>query len=554
MGEAATPAPSGARRRAGPVGPLRETLHSAVLRRVLVAFFLFNTGEWAIWIAGLVWAFDVGGASGAALLSVVETVPAAIVAPFAAALGDRLRRDHALALGYGLQAVTMTLTGTALLAGAPVPVVYVLAAASATSVVLTRPVHNAIIPELAQTPEQLTAANAASSTVNAASLFVGPLACSVLIGWSGPGSVYLVVGLVGFGSALLTGRLALQRTFPASTESPVRAAVAGLKELRRDRGASLLTLIAGVMFAVLGIMQILLVVLSIDTLDLGPSSPGVFASIEGVGALVGAAGTVALIGRRRLSPALAGGMVVTGVPLMLVAGTSAPVIAGLLLAITGIGSMFADVAGRTLLQRSVRPDVLARIFGVQESLMMGGTALGAVLASLLVNGLGSRGAFLATGLVLPVVAATCWAPIRRLDARAAQPGTGFDLLAAVPLFAMLPQATLELLSRQLQERTFDTGADIVREGEPGELFYLISHGNVDIVHGGRTITRSGPGDYFGEVALLRDVPRVATVRTREPVTTYFLDRDHFLTAVTGHPTARQLAHGEADRRVTELDP
>lgn len=427
-------------RHAGPRHPLVAVLQSGSLRRVLLAFFVFNTTEWATWVAILVWAYDTGGAAAAGLIAVIQLVPATLVAPFASVIGDRMRRDHALSLGYAIQAVTMIATGVGLVAGLPRPAVYVLAACAATSIVLTRPVHNAIIPEIAETPEQLTAGNAASSTVEGASLFVGPLLAALVLGLSGPGEVFLIMGALTVGSALITRSLRLQRTFEPdeSGESPVAATLAGLRELRTDSGALMLTGVVGAQFVVIGILDILTVVLGIEILDLGPSSPGLFVSAIGIGALVGAASTIVLIGRRRLAPAIALGMLATGVPLMLVALDTLPLVAWLLLAVSGLGKSFVDVAGRTLLQRTVRPDVLSRIFGVQESLLMGGQAVGSAIAPILVHLFGPRGAFLATGALLPAIGLSFWARIRPLDAQAMLPGPGFALLQSVPMFGLLP--------------------------------------------------------------------------------------------------------------------
>ena len=542
-------------RHAAPRHPLVAVLRSSSLRRVLLAFFVFNTTETATWIAILVWAYDTGGAAAAGLIAVVQLVPATIVAPFASVIGDRMRRDRALSLGYAIQAITMIATGAALALEAPTGAVYVLAACAATSIVLTRPVHNAIIPEIAETPEQLTAGNASSSTVEGASLFVGPLLAALVLGLSGPGAVFLIMGTLTIGSALITRSLRLQRTFEPdeSGESPVAATLAGLRELRTDPGALMLTGVVGAQFVVVGLMDILSVVLGIEILALGPGSPGLFLSAIGIGALVGAAGTIVLVGRRRLSPAIAGGMLLTGVALMTVALVSVPAVALVLFALSGAGKAFVDVASRTLLQRTVRPDVLSRIFGIQESLLMGGLALGSAMAPVLVHVFGPRGAFVAAGVLLPVLGLLALTRIRQLDATALQPGPGFALLQAVPMFGLLPQATLEQLSRDLVAADFAADALIIRQGDDGDRFYLVQSGSVDIIKDATVAAVTTAGGYFGEIALLRDVPRTASVRARGPVTVYTLEREPFLEALTGSSTAHEIAHQEAERRVQRLD-
>jgi MFS family permease len=544
-----------AERRGQDTHPVIAVLCTPALRRVLLAFFIFNTMEWATWIAILVWAFDEGGAGAAGLIAVVQLVPATIAAPFAGVLGDRRRRDQALALGYLIQVVFTLAVGVVLVADAPSPLVYLTAALAATSIVLTRPVHDAIIPEIAEIPSQITAGNAASSTVEGVAVFAGPLLTGLLIGHFGPGSVFLTFGAAGLISVVATRSLPLQRTlqFRAEQTGVVKATAEGVREVRHDTGALLLTLVVGAQFTVVGIVDILSVELGVNTLDMGPSGPGILTSALGVGALVGAVATIMLIGRRRLAPAVLGGMLLTGIPLALIALAGLPVIAWLLLAASGLGKAFVDVAGRTLLQRTVRAEVLARIFGLQESLRMAGMAVGSLAAPVVIHLLGGRGAFVATGVFLPTVGLVAWTWIRRLDSRALPPGPSFTLLEAIPMFAVLPQAELEQLSHDLTRVSVRAGTDIMVEGRPGDRFYLVDSGSVSIISQGRVVTTTGHGGYFGEIALLRDVPRTATVRANVDVELFALEREAFLEVVTGASSVHELADVEADRRLRDLE-
>ena len=193
------------------------------IRRAFLAYLAFSVTEWATWVALLIWAFDRHGVGGASLVSIVQLAPTVVVAPLAAGLGDRLRRGHALAVGYGLQGVSMLVTAVALAFDAPFAVVAVLGAVVTCTVTLTRPVHNAVLPSLAETPAELTAGNAASSTAEGVGTFLGPLSCGLMFPSGGAESVFTLFGI------LMLAAASLVVTLPARTARPVAARRDGVR-------------------------------------------------------------------------------------------------------------------------------------------------------------------------------------------------------------------------------------------------------------------------------------------------------------------------------------
>lgn len=520
------------------------------MRRVLLAYLAFAVAEWAVWIALLVWAFDLEGVRGASIMSVVQLAPAVVVAPLAAIVGDRLPRGRALALGYGLQAAAMLVTAAALAADLPFVVVAACGALVACATTLTRPVHNAVLPSLAEEPEELTAGNAGTSTADGVGAFVGPLTSGLIIVAGGAQAVAGCYGLLMLAAAGLV--LGLAAGPPAAAhregESAVHAALAGMRELRRDRAAAVLVAMVAGQYVVVGALDILLIVVALDVLGTDTSGPGLLGSALGVGGVIGAVASVALIGRRRLSPSLAGALVVTGLPIALLPFGAVPSTAALLLVVSGAGKAFFDVAGRTLLQRAVPDRVLARVFGAQESAMTAALAVGAALAPLAVAVLGQSGALVAVGLLLPVSGAVAWRWLRRLDEEALQPGPHLGLLRAVPFLRPAPPAVLESLSREVEEVAVSDGAVVVREGEPGDRFYVLVAGEVAVTRGGVEVRRLGePGDSFGEIALLHRVPRTATVRAVGEVLLVALARHDFLRLVGASAAGRDAADATAQR-------
>lgn len=533
----------------------RTTLANPWLRRVLLAFLLFNAMEYAVWIAVTLYAFDRGGATTAGLVLIAQLIPAALLAPVASALGDRLRRDRALALGYGVQASANLLCGLAMLLAPPL-VVYASAILANCAVALTRPVHNSILPDLADTPEQLTAANSVSSTAEGLGMLIGPVANALLLLVWSTAAVPLAFGLVMVPASLITVRLRLHAAPSPIHEDPggiMRSAALGFRELARDRDAAVLTVLGGAQFVLLGMLDLFYAVLAIDLLGAGDSGAGSLAAAVGVGALIGAAATAFLVGRARLAPSVGTSLAATGILLAALSLMRGFAGALLLLAAIGCTRTFFDVAGRTLVQRSVRADVLSRVFGVQEGLTMLGTAVGALIVPIVVAMFGSRAAFVTAGAIAPLAALTARSSLRRLDHRATLPDPErMALLSSLPLFRPLPLGQLELLSRRLIPVRAFAGDALIREAEEGDRFYVVSAGDVTITSKGREVARMGPSGFFGEIALLRNVPRTASVTAATDVRLFALEREDFLQAVTGSRPSLMEADRHIERHLGEL--
>jgi MFS family permease len=349
-----------------------DALRHGALRRALLAFLVFSVAEWATWITLLVWAYDERGVGAAATVSVVQLLPAVVVAPLGSVIGDRGERGRALAIGYLAQALTMLLTGLLLVVDAPFALTCAGGVLVTCAVTLTRPVHNATLPTVSHTPAELLAGNSASITAEGVGGFLGPLTCGLLIATTGPGSVYLLFGVLLLGSAALVLRLPVVRLSDGdepgvmhAAESFTRRTLGGVQELREQPASALLLLMVTGQYVVVGAMDILLIVLALEVLGTDSSGPGLLGSALGVGAILGALLTVVLAGRRRLSPALLAGLLVTGLPICVLAAGGGIVLAAVLLVLSGAGKAFFDVAGRTLLQRTVPDEVLARVFGLQ---------------------------------------------------------------------------------------------------------------------------------------------------------------------------------------------
>ena len=523
------------------------------IRAVLIAFVLFSAAEWVRWVGLLVFGFQRAGPSGAGLISVIQLVPAALTIPFTSSLADRFPRARVLAGGYVVAGVGTIGASVAMAADGPFLLVAVLAAVGLCGVTIVRPTQASLMPQLAQTPEQLIAANICSSFAAGGSVFVGPAIASVVLAVSGPTSVVLLAGLMLLLGAVL---IVVLHGIPRSATGPaVRVHVlGGFRELGRNPGARWTVGLIALHAASWGMVEILLVTLALRYLHFGRSGVGVLSAALGVGALAGGAATTILVGRQRLAPALGFGVVVWSTPLLFVGLVNVPVLVLLLLAVAGIGISFIEVSGETLLQRIVSDEALGRVFGVIESGDMGAWALGSAAAPLVLHRVGIAGAFAVAALAVPLAAAIGWRQLALADREAVAPGPELELLRSIEMFRLLPESVLERLARNAGAAALAAGSLIIRQGEPGDLFYAIADGHVLVTADAKEVARYGPGGYFGEIALLRDVPRQASVTAIDEVRLITLERAHFLDAITGSSSAARAAQAEIGRRLGDADP
>jgi MFS family permease len=282
---------------------------------------------------------------------------------------------------------------------------------------------------------------------------------------------------------------------------------------------------------------------------MGAGGVGRLNAAWGVGGLVGGAVALGVLRRGRLSLGLAIGCVMAGTALAVIAVEPTPAVALVMLLVLGVGYAWVEVAGLTLMQRLVSDEVLARVFGVVESTYVATTGLGSVVAPLAVVLLGIEGALLAVGMLLPLLALVTWTRLARLEATTSVPERQFALLRSLPLFAPLALATVENLASRLIPVTVASGQQVIRQGDHGDRFYVIAEGRVTVECDGQPRRVEGPGEFFGEIALLRDVPRTATVHATEPGLLYALERETFVCGVTNNPRCVTAADDVIEARL-----
>lgn len=521
---------------------------NAPLRRLQVATAATSLGKWAFALSLGVYAYRQGGTAAIGIAALVQTIPATIAAPFLGLAGDHYPRQRVLAATNAMRASLLAVIAFAVLEGAPLAAVFVLAAVFATISTANQPARAALIPVLARSPRELASSMSVMGSIDAFSFLLG----------AGFGGVVLASTSVQFMIALCCVAYVVavilileipvdSRKKTRRAESPVEAVTAGFGAILGDGHLRLATGMLATLSITDGLTNVLVIVTAVELLHTGTVGIGYLNIAYGIGGLIGGFAVFALLGRAHLTRALMIGSVALGIPLIAVGLHPIEWVGLLAWAAGGFGLVIVKVSGLTLVQRLSGDRVLARVLAVVEMIFVGSIGIGAILAPALVSLVGLQGALIATGAVLPAVAAIRWRGLRALEIGTPVPQDAYELLRACPVFAPLPLASIENLARRMVPMDFESGVEIITQGEVGDKFYVIEKGSVEVFQDGDFRRNQGIGDSFGEIALLRGSPRTATVRTIEPTHVLALDREPFLASVTGyadsHAAALDVAEG-----------
>jgi MFS family permease len=536
---------------------LARALATPQLRRLQVGWAVSAVGGWVFFVALAVYAFDRGGATAVGAAAVTRMVPAGLAAPLAGVLADRRSRRDVLLGAVALRAVILAGIAAAVAAAAPLAVVLALAALFTIVATAHRPAQASLLPSLVETPQQLAASNAVWSAVDNAAFLAGALLSGGLIATTSMSAAFMVTaGLFALASVPIAriprDPVPAFRGSGTDAVRPLADAVDGFREVARDHRLRLVVGVLAVSTVVEGAIDVLVVLVAIDMLGLGGAGVGWLNACWGFGGVIGGAAALSLLRRGRLTAGLSAGGLLVGLPFMLIALVESVAVTIPMLVALGIGYALIEVAGLSLLQRLPSNDLLGRAFAVVESSYWITTGLGAMLAPLVVKLIGLRAALLVVGACLPLLVAFRWHALAQLEAGIRIPERPFKALRGIEMFAPLPLATIENVSRMVDAVHVHAGEIVVREGEYGDLFYVVAEGELDVSCERGAYPPVAAGDVFGEIALLEDVPRTATVTAREDCLLYALDRESFLCAVSSHVSATSAARNVASERLARV--
>jgi MFS family permease len=520
----------------------RRLFRNGALVRALLSFGAAYTAEWAFTVAISLVAYADGGAVAVGLVGLLRLVPAALLAPAVSTYADRLPREKVLFVSSAVRGLATVLTAPILIADGPTWIVYALAVVSTIAFTPYRASHSALMPLLCRAPEELTSINVVRGLLDSFSVVVGPFVAAVLVSVSDVASVFVFAGVCGMLSAVLVLGLKYERVpVPVSQRRILTEIREGMRAVSENDGVWIVFFFVVLQTVIRGAFTVFVVVVAIDLLGRGESEVGVLQGAVGIGALIGSAACTMLVGSRAMTRWLAVAVVLWGVPLAAIGVVPEYAVALAAAGVVGVGNAMVDVTAFTLVARMVPDAVLARVFGLLESLGALGVGLGSLLAPLLVVTIGARAALVAVGLLAPVACLLFWWRATSVDRSVEVRTEAIDLLRRVPMLRPLPVTAIEQLAQNADRSGVPAGVAVFEAGEAGDSFYVVEEGRVQVLDGESVVRTMGPGEGFGEIALLGNTTRTMTVRAGEETRLLGISAGDFLPAVTGISEARSAA-------------
>jgi len=513
------------------------------LRLLVVSTGATSVGKWGFGVALAVYTYRIGGATLVGVVLLLQAFPSVVAAPLLAWLGDRHSRKRVLLVTNAARTAMLAGAAAAMWARAPAAVVFGLAVLYSMVSTANQPARAALIPALSRVPSEASSANAVVSSLDNAGFLVGAGAGGVMLAATSTQAVVAACALAYLISLWMIGALPRDAR-PTSRRTKLglgREIAAGFHAVSAQHQLRLLVLLLAGLSVTGGLANVLVVVTAISLLHAGAAGVGYLSAAYGAGGVLAGVAAIALLERSIPVAAVLVGACALCLPVVIVGIVPLPATALFAWAAGGLGYALVKGTALTLLQRLTEDRVLSRVLGVLETAFVAGIGIGAIVAPALVSALGAKGALIASGVFLPLIAVLSRRSLRNLEAGAPVPGQSFQLLRANPIFAPMPIGVTESLTRALRDIAVPAGHVVIRQGDAGDLWFLIAEGEVEVIKDGVFQQRLGEGQGFGEIALLRDVPRTATVRTVAPTRLLALDRDRFLTAVTGLPESHEAA-------------
>lgn len=520
---------------------LRVVLRDPLTVRITAAFTLFIGAEHAAWVALMVYAYERGGATEAGLAALSQLVPAAVFAPAAGVLAERRAPDRILAYSYWAQSTTLAAAAITLALRGPAVAVYGFTMLMTIAIVAARPAQALVTPLFARSVDALTALNVVTEWASQVAIFAAPAAAAGLLALGGPELVFACFSVALAASAACIPRLSITANRAGGiSASPLAEIRAGIRTAVAEPAVRTVLLVGALTFVTIGALDVITIDLAIGRFQGTASTAAWMTATLGAGGIFGATVGSRLIGRR-LAPALVVASLIYGLSMGSIGLFPNEGFAFAILFVAGLGQVLVAISSQSILQRCSPAAAVGRIFALREALYCLGLAAGSILASALIATFGIETTLVVVGALLPACSALNARKMWRLDDAATVPIVELSLLRRLPIFRWLPAPALEGLARNATPVLFEPGTYLLTEGEQGERYFAIASGSAEVLQQRTVISTVTAGDGVGEIALLRNIPRTASVRAATTVHAVAVDKASFLIAVTGHPATVAVA-------------
>lgn len=529
----------------------REVNRAALSNRPLVRYvgshLLAINAEWAIYIGLLVYVHEQSGVRATGFASIAILIPHMLAAPYVGLMAERYRPARVRLGGLAAQTIGYGIAAVGAYAGLPIWVPVAGTMLSVAAITSLRPAGAVLLPAMVRSSRELTTANLWVGYAESASTLTGPVMATALLALDGAPLVLASCAIVAATGTVVAAKDASTDPPPVerqrSGSGAIRASVRALTSLRSRAGAFSVLVIAGGQLFLIGALDLVVVVSADDVLGIGEAGAGVLSTMFGLGAVASIAVTTVLVRRRRLANFLMFFLATLAAISTLFGASMTLVTAMIALPILGLSLSSVGLLARMMLQRSAPPHELSAVFAVLEVTAGSAVLAGSLFAQVLIAIGGAQAAMIGVGIFFLVMLMAMAVGLRQADASADIPVVAMSLIRRDPVFEPLPAATLETVARSAIEVDLEDGEVVIRQGEVGDRYYFVADGVLEISTSGKTVRVVERGGSFGEVALLADVPRTATVTARGPCALLAIDRVSFLVAVTGHDSSRQAAWG-----------
>lgn len=532
------------------------TAGNSALLRLQLSFASGWTSEWALIVAIGVVAYRAGGPLQVSVIASLRMAVPALAAPVLSVFSDRFRRDRVLLWSGLVRAAAIGGAAAVIAAGGPPVATYALVIVAACAFILTRAGNSALVPLLCRSPLELTSAMASRGFLDSAGTLLGPIVAAALLAISTPAAVLAIVAILSLGSSLLLVPLRYEAPWragrPRALNRLLSDTVEGLAALLGHRDAAVLVGLALVQTFTRGCLNVFLVVLAFEALNSGAAGVGVLTAAVGVGATVASVAAFSLVSSRHLALLEGFGVALWGLPLALSGMVASRPAVLLLMGLIGVGNALVDVGLFTLLARLIPEGLLGRVFGTFESLIALTVAGGALITPVVINLLGLRGALILLGAIAPVATLIAIGRLVRVDRSIVHRDTEIGVLRRVAMLQALPMPVIESLAANVGHAQVGAGLDVVRQGDPGDQFYVIAAGQARVIRDEEQLAELSAGDCFGEIALLHETPRTATVHAQTDLSLYVIGRSEFLSALRGCSASDRAAQSLVHERVSQF--